>query len=66
VEQRNIYGYSAVSFFYPNKHKEHELRQKIINKMLAEIKSDPKLLRNGYAVVTDKGGNLRLYHPAWD
>ncbi|MFZ5650304.1 MAG: hypothetical protein ACOY4I_05580 [Bacillota bacterium] len=61
VEQRNIYGYSAVSFFYPDRHSEHRLRQKILNKMLAEIKSDPRLIRNGYAVVTDKGGDLRLF-----
>lgn len=58
VEQRNMYGYSAVSFFYPDRQSEHELRKKIINNMLAEIKNDPKLLGNGYAVTMDKGGNL--------
>lgn len=60
VEQRNIYGYSAVSFFYPVGLIEYDLRQKIINTMLDEIKSDPKLFRNGFAIVTDKRGNLKL------
>jgi len=62
VEQRNAYGYAAVSFFYPAKTNEREVRQKIINAILGEIKNDPKVLASGYAIISDKYGNMKLKH----
>lgn len=60
VEQRNAYGYSAVSFFYPAGTNKHSTRRIIVNEILGEMKNDPKLLSNGYAVVSDNVGNLKL------
>lgn len=60
VEQRNDYGFAAVSFFYPTRKNEHAVRRKIINEILGEIKNEPELLANGYAVISDKSGNLKL------
>jgi len=50
----------SVSFFYPGEAEENKIRRKIINVLLDEAKSDPKLPLNGYAVVSDKSGNLKL------
>lgn len=43
-------------------HNEREvvLRKIIINRMLDEVKNSPNLPRNGYAVVSDRWGNLKL------
>lgn len=60
IEQRNAFGYSAVAFFYPANVKESEARRKIINTILNDIKHDPKLFASGYAVISDKKGNLKL------
>lgn len=62
VEQKNAYGFGAVSFFYPNKSTEQDLRRKIINHMLEEVKSNTKLAANGYIVISDRTGNLKLKH----
>lgn len=60
VEELSSYGYWMVSFFYPNGKDENETRRIIINYILNEAKNDPKLLTNGYAVVSDNNGNLNL------
>jgi len=60
VEQRNSYGFAAVSFFYPAGKDEKEIRNIIINQMLSAIKDDPKIIAEGYAIVVDKTGNLKL------
>lgn len=39
VEQRNIYGFAAVSFFYADSRIERETRKILINRMLDEVKT---------------------------
>lgn len=60
VEQRNMYGYAAVSFFYPPEQNEKHIRKLAINSILNDIQTDPKLFANGYAVIADKNGGLML------
>lgn len=60
VEEKSTSWLWTVSFFYPPEGDENEIRRKIINAFLTEAKNDPKLLPNGYAVVSDEHGNLYL------
>jgi hypothetical protein len=60
VEQRNSYGFAAVSFYYPAGKDEKVIRNIMINQMLRAIKDDPKIIAGGYAIVIDKTGNLKL------
>lgn len=60
LEEKCSPRFWSVFFFYPGEANENELRRKIINVILNEAKNDPKLPLNGYAVVSDKNGNLKL------
>ena len=60
IEQKNMHGYAAVSFYYPPGRNESHIRRMIINSILDDILTDPQLFANGYAVITDKNGNLNL------
>ena len=60
VEQGNIYGFYSVAFFYVDRKSEHEIRRKIINGILDSVKSNSKLFENGYVIVSDRQGNLKL------
>lgn len=60
AEEKSSSWFWTVSFFYPGEADENEIRRKIINVILDEVKNDPKLPLNGYAVVSDKSGNLKL------
>lgn len=60
VEEMYSPRFGIVSFFYPGEADENEIRRKIINFMLDEAKNDPKLLLNGYAIISDEYGSLKL------
>lgn len=60
VEEKCSPRFWMVSFFYSGEADENETRRKIINVILDEAKDDPKLPLNGYAVISDRDGNLKL------
>ena len=60
VEKRNTFGFGAVYFFYPAAVNENEIRKKIVNSILYEIKDNPKTITNGYVVLCDDKGNFKL------
>lgn len=60
VEEKCSPRFWSVSFFYPGEANRNEIRRKIINIILDEARNDPKLPLDGYAVISDKNGNLKL------
>ncbi len=60
VEIKNLNGTRTTFFFYPVDKNQNEIRRKIINFILNEARKDYKLFLNGYAVVINKYGNLKL------
>ncbi|AGL01089.1 hypothetical protein [Desulfoscipio gibsoniae] len=60
VETKNLDGSWSILFYYPVEKNKNNVRRKIINFILDEARYDYKLLKNGYAVVTNNNGNLKL------
>jgi hypothetical protein len=60
VAIKNLDGSRIIFFFYPVDQNQNEIRREMINLILDGARNDYKLFLNGYAVVINQDGNLKL------
>lgn len=66
VEERIAVDRYCVSFYYPALEDEKDIRNKIINSMLEEIKSSHSFYAGGFAVTVDSSGNHKFHRSKRD